>query len=195
MVLYHYYHMERPGWSLTQAARALGQQQHRLIYLCEQGVVSPDLQDARGRGSSRLFSERNLLEFAVVLRLRELQIPVWTLMAIVHVLRAFEERVRDKLPDFKLPDSLLGLGAPDLRIIVGDGRLLYASLGAESASPRVFGPIDLKSPLEEVGVLLRTLEVEEPKGNRDPRDFGGPEGSRHWRVEISVTRVARDLKL
>jgi hypothetical protein len=38
-------------WTLTQAARLLGEPQHRLIYLCEKGVVVPDFQDAEGRGS------------------------------------------------------------------------------------------------------------------------------------------------
>jgi hypothetical protein len=63
-------------WTLTQTARLLGEPQHRLIYLCEKGVVVPDFQDAEGRGSSRRFSDRNLLEFAIALRLRELEIGV-----------------------------------------------------------------------------------------------------------------------
>ena len=40
-------------WTPTEAARLLEEPQHRLIYLCEKGVVEPDLQDAEGRGSSR----------------------------------------------------------------------------------------------------------------------------------------------
>ena len=35
--------------TLTQAARALGVPQHRLIHLCEKHVVVPDLDEARGR--------------------------------------------------------------------------------------------------------------------------------------------------
>jgi DNA-binding transcriptional MerR regulator len=77
---------ERPGnWTLTEAARLLGEPQHRLIYLCEKGVVEPDVQDAGGRGSSRRFSNRNLLEFAVALRLRELELPAAVIAAVVHV--------------------------------------------------------------------------------------------------------------
>ena len=34
-------------WSLSEAARLLGQPQHKLIYLCEKGVIIPDLGDAR----------------------------------------------------------------------------------------------------------------------------------------------------
>jgi hypothetical protein len=61
-------------WTLTEAAGLLREPQHRLIYLCEKGVVRPDYEDAKGRGSSRRFSARNLLEFAVALRLREFEI-------------------------------------------------------------------------------------------------------------------------
>ena len=50
-------------WTLSEAARLLRQPQHRLIYLCEKAAVIPDYADAHGRGSSRRFSARNLLEF------------------------------------------------------------------------------------------------------------------------------------
>src|SRR5438093_10425565 len=92
-------------WTLTKAARSLEEPQHRLIYLCEKGVVQPDLQDAEGRGSSRRFSARNLLEFAVALRLRELEISATFVGAVIHVLRIFERSVRRQLPAFHLPES------------------------------------------------------------------------------------------
>src|ERR1035441_4535125 len=63
-------------WSLAQISRLLQEPQHRLIYLCEKRAVVPDRGDARGRGSSRGFSERNILEFALALRLRRLELPV-----------------------------------------------------------------------------------------------------------------------
>jgi hypothetical protein len=66
---------ERVEWTLSEAARMLGEPQHRLICLCEMGRIQPDLQDAEGRGSSRRFSARNLLEFGVAVRLRALEIP------------------------------------------------------------------------------------------------------------------------
>ena len=87
----------RREWSLSEAARLLHEPQHRLIYLCEKGVIVPDLGEAEGRGSSRRFSSRNLLEFALALRLRELTIPVGTVAAIVHVLRRFEKTVAEHL--------------------------------------------------------------------------------------------------
>ena len=61
--------MNKKKWTLTQIARLLNQPQHKSIYLCEKGVVLPDGLDAKSRGSSRRFSECNLFEFIVVLKL------------------------------------------------------------------------------------------------------------------------------
>ena len=188
-------------WGLTQAARALNQPQHRLIYLCDRRVVRPDFEQADGRGSSRGFSKRNLLEFAVALRLRDLQLPVSVLMAIVYVLRGFQERVKKESRVFSMPESLWPVGAPDLRIVISDGRSLHVSLGTGLGSPRIFGPIDLQtlrddeSALEDLerGFPLDEWSPGDGVDSRDSRSFGGPEGSQHWRVEISVTRLAQDL--
>ena len=130
-------------WTLTEAARSLGAPQHRLIYLCEKGVVQPDLEDARDRGSSRRFSARNLLEFAVALRLRELELPASLIGAVTYTLRAFERKVQDRIRTFRLPDSLRGPAAPDLRVLISDGRL-YLSLGTGKDVPKVYGGIELR---------------------------------------------------
>ena len=178
-------------WTLTQAARLLGEPQHRLIYLCEKGAVVPDFQDAEGRGSSRLFSARNLLELAIALRLRELEIGVALVGAVVHVLRAFERRVRKELRDFRLPDSLRAPGAPDLRAVIADGGRLYFTLATAGSPARLFGGIDLQdvaaSPLS-ARVLDRDLSGETtPPKRSGSQGFGGPEGSRFLRLEVSVT--------
>jgi len=190
-----------PGeWTLTEAARLLGEPQHRLIYLCEKGVVQPDLQDAEGRGSSRRFSARNLLEFAVALRLRDLELPAALVAAVVHVLRAFEGPVRKQIAGFHLPESLRTPTAPDLRVVISDGRRLYFTLGTGKGLAKVFGGIDLqdlKAPRGTLGRLERKLALVEPstgaaRGSRSDA-FGSPEGSRHARLEVSVTRIAKDL--
>src|SRR3972149_10533488 len=129
-------------WTLSESARLLGEPQHRLIYLCEKGVIIPEFGNAKGRGSSRRFSARNLLEFAVVLKLRDLTLPVDTVAAIIHVLRAFETKVADEIKGFDLIHSLRGKNAPDLRIIISDGRQLYFSLGTLPGTPKLFGGLD-----------------------------------------------------
>lgn len=192
--------MRREGeYTLSQAARLLGEAQHRLIYLCEKGVVRPDLQDAEGRGSSRRFSGRNLLEFAVALRLRELEIPASFVGAVIYVLRAFERSLRKQLPQFRLPESLRDPRAPDLRVVIGDGRRLYFTLGAAGSPPKVYGDLDLRE-LEASRKSSRALErdLARPKPSASSGislEFGGPEGSKHARVEVSITGIARDLRL
>lgn len=186
-------------WTLTQAARLLDEPQHRLIYLCEKGVVVPDFQDAEGRGSSRRFSARNLLEFAIALRLRELEIGVAFAGAVVYVLRAFERRVGNELRDFRLPDSLRAPGAPDLRVVIADGERLHFTLATPGSPTRLFGGIDLQDASSSHGsaaVLDRELDSETASPNRSgSKSFGGPEGSRFLRLELSVTELARALDL
>jgi DNA-binding transcriptional MerR regulator len=177
-------------WTLSEAARLLRQPQHRLIYLCEKGVIVPDLGDAEGRGSSRRFSARNLLEFALALKLRELTIPVGTVAAIVHVLRGFEKTVAEHLQGSELTEGLRKRGGPQLRIIISDGECLYFTLGIGDQKPKLFGGIDFRQ-LTAKGKRGRVSRHELPALEK----FGGPEGSRYARVEIDVGRLAKDLPL
>ena len=195
--------IDRPGnWTLTAAARLLEEPQHRLIYLCEKGVVDPDVKDAGGRGSSRRFSNRNLLEFAVALCLRDLELPATAIAAVVHVLRAFEGAVAREIGGFQLPESLRAEGAPDLRVVIGDGRRLYFTLGVGGRAAKVYGGIDLdalKTRAREGASVRPKLKLVKPEGSggggSGARKFGGLEGSRHTRLEISITRIAQDLAL
>ena len=186
-------------WTLTQAARLLEEPQHRLIYLCEKGAVVPDFQDAEGRGSSRRFSARNLLEFAIALRLRELEIGVAFVGAGVHVLRAFERRVGKEFRGFRLPDSLRVRGAPDLRVVIADGGRLYFTLAAAGSPARLFGGVDLQD-VAASNLSARALDRDlsgktTPPKRTGSKGFGGPEGSRFLRLELSVTELARALDL
>jgi len=191
---------ERAGqWTLTEAAKLLGEPQHRLIYLCEKGVIRPDFQDAEGRGSSRRFSARNLLEFAVALRLREFEIQVSLIAAVIHVLRAFDDSMRKKIKAFQLPDSVRIGKAPDLRAIISDEQCLYFSLRMGSAPAKVFGGVALGDleRMEAAGFSSRReLRIPEIRhSSQTLSEFGAPEGSKHARVEISITKIAQDLPL
>ena len=186
----------RHEWTLSAAARLLGQPQHRLIYLCEQGVVHPDLEDARGRGSSRRFSTRNLLEFAVALRLRALELPAASIGAITYLLRAFERQLQHHQQGFRLPESLRGAGAPDLRVLISDGRF-YVTLGSGKGVRKMYGGLDLRRHARASRAAGRPPMVTPlPPGPRHGADgTGGPEENGHARVEISVTRIAQELRL
>ena len=185
-------------WTLTEAARLLGEPQHRLIYLCEKGVVEPDFEEAKGRGSSRRFSAHNLLEFAIALRLRMLEIPALSIAAITYTLRAFEHKVQQQIPGFSLPHSLRGAGAPDLRVILKEGRL-YLTLGTGKSTPKVYGGVELKKlgrdRSRKAGDLQRAL-VRTSSGRKTGHGVNGEFGeSAVARVEMSITRMAQELRL
>ncbi len=182
---------EERSFTLSEVARLLDVPQHRLIHLCEKGVVVPDVHGATGRGSSRVFSSRNFLELAVALRLRDMMLPVAAVGAIVRVLRALEDRLHDELPGFALVESLRDARSPDLRIIVSDGQTIFFSLSAGNRAPRMFGGIPLEqltgnSPGRDV-----RIDPVEPPGNG--AGGLGPEQSHFARFELSVTAVAREL--
>ena len=184
-------------WSLSEAARLLGEPQHRLIYLCEKSVILPDAGDAHGRGSSRRFSARNLLEFEMAFKLRELTVPVGSIAAILYALRAFEARVAREVTGFALPGGLRTGQAPDLRVILTDQGRLYFSLGSGAARAKLYGGVDF----ERLAASRRTRRRSKlTKGRGSSLDLpalvGGrsAEQAKAW-VEVSVTRIARDLDL
>ncbi|MCH7747412.1 MAG: hypothetical protein IH939_04870 [Acidobacteria bacterium] len=186
------------SWTLSEVARLVGQPQHRLIHLCEKGVVRADFEEARGRGSSRRFSRRNLLHFAVALKLRELMVPVAPIGAVVHVLGAFEKVLAREMPGFKLPESLAESGTPELRVIITDRRILFFALHPKRGAPRVFGGIDLDALVAEgsvvTGRVSRRLKPGKKPGQGAPEAVFGPgTESEGGRIEVSVTRLARGI--
>ena len=90
--------------TLGQIQKKLGIPQHTLIHLCEKGVISPDFGDTEGRGQFRLFSKRNLYEFAIATQIRSLKLPVLITKHILEVLRRFEKKLQKKVKGFKLED-------------------------------------------------------------------------------------------
>ena len=185
------------AWTISDVSRLTGQPKHRLIHLCEKGVIRADFEEARGRGSSRRFSRRNLLQFAVALKLRELMVPVAPVAAVVRVLDAFEKVLAREMRGFSLPDSLAGPGAPELRVVISDGRTLFFALHPRKGAPKLFGGIDLQILEAEgaavVGRVSRKLKPVQP-GKGAPEVLFGPESvSERGRIEISVTRLAKDI--
>jgi DNA-binding transcriptional MerR regulator len=179
--------VDRLRLTLTQAARALGVPQHRLIHLCEKHVVVPDLDNARGRGSSRGFSRRNLFEFAVALELRRLELPVSVIRAILQTVRSFEGATRQRLPGFMLPESLVGPRALDVSVLLVDGTTLYFSVAGKDARRTVVGGVDLP----EGGRCS-------PKRSAPPRKLSGIDARRviesaKVRTEVNLTGIARDI--
>ena len=181
-------------FTIPEIAQILCTPQHTLIHLCEQGGITPDFADATGRGSSRRFSKRNVFEFAIALRLRALMLPVAAAGGVIRVLRAFERRVRDELPGFELPGGLQKKSAPDLRVVLSDGNLLFFTLAAAGKTPKVFGGVEigkLISAPTKGKEAMRLVQKAVTSGGETT--FGRPEGSRYGRVELSLTRIAQYL--
>lgn len=184
------------SFTLSEIARQLDVPQHRLIHLCEKGVVVPDVHGAAGRGSSRVFSSRNFLELAVALRLRDMMLPVGAVGAVIHVLGALEERLQQDLPHFVLADGLREARAPDLRVIISDGHTVYFSLGTAGGKPTLFGRIPLEQLAGDVPAWDGQIDAVRFRGNaRNDANGLGPEHSQYGRLELSVTAIAEALPI
>jgi DNA-binding transcriptional MerR regulator len=184
------------SFTLSEIARRLDVPQHRLIHLCEKGVVVPDIHGATGRGSSRVFSSRNLLGLAVALRLRDMMLPVAAVGAVIHVLKAFEERLRQDLPHFALANSLQEDRAPELRVIISDGQTIYFSLGVAGKQPKLFGGIPLDALEGDAAAWDGRIHAVGFRGKgRNGAGGLGPENSHYGRLELSVTSIAQALPI
>lgn len=178
-------------WTLMEAAEHLGVERHRLIYLCEKGVVRPDLQEADGRGSSRRFSARNLLEFAVALRLREFHIAAAVIGAVCYALRRFEKALRKEVPEWRLPQGLLEPNTPDIEATISEGLRLRICFPARPHENEQLGwIIDLGELVDAQG------DGDEDKRSRvrlsraTREDLEGP-----VQIKINVNTIARELGL
>ena len=119
--------------TLGQIQDILNVPQHVLIHLCEKRVILPDFSDTKGRGQSRLFSKRNLLEFAIALHIRQFQIPVMATRVIILVLRKFEEKVQKKIKDFTLESLAEKKLSPKLILYIEEGENLIFSLKSKGS--------------------------------------------------------------
>ena len=191
-------------WTLSQTTRLLGASAPEVLYLCDQYIVHPDLGDAKGRGSSRGFSQRNLFEIALAVQLRK-QLGSNTLRGALRAVRLIEETVREEdgreWATFKLPDTLREDDAPDMRLIISDGRFVYLTLARSNAETKVFGPGDLKSgdriedSFKNGDTRRRSARENARRPQQGATPFGGLEQSQYSRIETSLTNIAADLRL
>ena len=124
-------------------------------------------------------------------------VPVAPIGAVVRVLDAFERLLAREMPGFSLPDSLAESSAPELRIIISDGRTLFFALHPRRGGPKLFGGIDLET-IEPGGAaasqrVSRKLKVVQPGDGAPEALFGLKSSSERGRIEVSVTGLARDI--
>lgn len=172
---------KRDGYTLSEIEERLKVEQHRLIHLCEKGVITPDYEDASGRGTVRRFSERNLFEFAVALELRRFLLPIAYIAPIIRVLEAFEAYAAKKIKVFSLPESLQNKSAIGLRIIIVEGRYLYFAL-KQKRETNYIGNLDLSKGHFSSSALSGIRGT--------PQD---PTMDVSSRFEVDLTKIAQSL--
>ena len=178
--------------TLTEIARLLNQPQHRLIYLCEKYVVVPDGTDAKGRGSSRRFSERNLFEFSVALTLSKFHIPANVSKSILSTIRSFETEVRQDRPEFRLPQSLAAPEAPELNIVLTDGSRLSFMLGISGQVMKTVGTVDLSKSVQEVDISVAESEFVNTKDSANDTSWIS-NSLHHAYFVVNLTKVATEI--
>ena len=97
----------------------------------------------------------------------------------------------------KIPKALTEPRAPELRVIITDGRTLFFALHAKKGAPKLFGGIDLDTFKAEGAAAVRRsskkLKAVEP-GDGTPEALFGPNSlAERGRIEVSVTGLARDV--
>ena len=186
--------MNHDELTLTEIARFLNQPQHRLIYLCEKSVIVPDGSDAKGRGSSRRFSERNLFEFSVALTLSEFHIPANVSKSILSTIRSFETEVRQAMPEFRLPQSLAGPEAPELNIVLTDGSRLSFTLCFSGKAMKTVGTVDLSKSVQVVDISVAESEFVNTKDSADHTPWMS-NSLHHAYFVLNLTKVAKGLQI
>ena len=180
--------------TLTEISRVLNEPQHRLIYLCEKGVIIPDGSDAKGRGSSRRFSPRNLFEFSVALTLAEFHFPAKITANILYVVRSFETHVKQSIQSFSIPNDLVKKQSPEIIGIVTNGSCLYFSIGFPSKPKNIFGGVEIGERGENQRVEFKECNSRESDDffrSLDPRKSD----TNLARFEINLTKIAQNLVL
>lgn len=62
---------ESRGFIKSEAAKALGVRPSLVQFYTDQGIIKPEISDASGKGTRRVYSRRNLLQIEIVKRLVE----------------------------------------------------------------------------------------------------------------------------
>jgi DNA-binding transcriptional MerR regulator len=94
---------------------------HRLIHLCEEGIVVPEV-DAEGRGSMRRFNRENIYRLLIGLHMQEigLQVPIIRqLMEALDQLMQIKEiiELKREIEDYDLPAVIKNLGDPEFGVL------------------------------------------------------------------------------
>jgi DNA-binding transcriptional MerR regulator len=76
-------------YSKRDIAKILGRSHRNITYWTDFGLVIPDIQPSQGRGIARIYSDRNLIEFAMIdIMVKVMKVSLDTIQYILKNLRA-----------------------------------------------------------------------------------------------------------
>ncbi len=186
--------MSEREYTLTEVSKLLQLPQHRLIYLCEANVIIPDRSDAKGRGSSRRFSDRNLLEFLVAVTLSEFHVPANISVKIITTVRMFAKEVEKLLPNFQFPSSLTDAHAPQINLLITNGTRLFLVLDLVDARPIVLGGVDLKMQTQETELVNIEVAFNQGENQINVEQIIHQVSSSNAFFSLNLTQTAIDLQ-
>jgi DNA-binding transcriptional MerR regulator len=113
--------MEEPLHTMKEVAARLARPAHRIIHLCEQGVVRPRV-DAQGRGSVRQFSREDVFRILLALWLQEAGVGIPVIKPLMEALDRFMEikevkEVRKMLGRYDLVEVIRHVGSDDKPVL------------------------------------------------------------------------------
>jgi DNA-binding transcriptional MerR regulator len=94
MIIDGSFNMKKTDFSLTEAADMLGIKRRTLAFYSDSEIVTPDIDPSSGRGTRRLYSKRNLLEFLIVRELNANGVRIEYMKRIIKDLREWPHRYR-----------------------------------------------------------------------------------------------------
>ena len=138
------------GWSGTRTAEVVGITYRQLDYWARTDLVRPAMADAKGSGTRRLYSYRNLLELKIIKQLLDAGIRLEVVRDVFAELRA---RLGDNLAAAKLvisgSSAMLALDDGELIDLVRKGQGVLNILALGSVQQEVDASISQLRPLAE----------------------------------------------
>ena len=138
------------GWSGTRTAEVVGITYRQLDYWARTDLVRPAMADAKGSGTRRMYSYRNLLELKIIKQLLDAGIRLEVVRDVFAELRA---RLGDNLAAAKLvisgSSAMLALDDGELIDLVHRGQGVLNILALGSVQQEVDASISQLRPLAE----------------------------------------------
>jgi DNA-binding transcriptional MerR regulator len=161
---------DEAGYRGPQVCKLIGITYRQLDYWARTGLLRPSVADARGSGSKRLYSYRDLLELKVIKQLLDAGVSLQSARRAVDCLR-----------------QNLGADLPSAKLVLTEGRSVLAQTNGEvvdllAGGQGVFNIVPLSGVVDQLDAAIVELG-----GSRDALLALG------WRAGAAATARAREL--